>query len=139
MSKADTNPRQMNSYEVKVADRIRLRRQGKNVSQSELAEAVGVSFQQYQKNEMGKNRISVGRLVEIAKILGTTPHDLLLWDNQSDDHSHDFFRKDYLDQRMGALWQKVQNIRYRKAILFLLKVMIEESSPQLQGDKMNKN
>ena len=42
------------------------------MSQPELAERVGVTFQQVQKYENGKNRVSAGRLYEIAKALGVT-------------------------------------------------------------------
>ena len=42
------------------------------MSQPDLAERVGVTFQQVQKYENGKNRISAGRLYEVAKALGVT-------------------------------------------------------------------
>ena len=125
-------------YEIKVADRIRLRRQHRNISQSELAEAIGVSFQQFQKNELGRNRISAGRLVEIARVLGTNPHDLLLWDN---DAERTIFEKrlhrDLLDQQINSLWKKVQSKKLRKTIMVLLKIMIEEINIQPKGDKTN--
>jgi transcriptional regulator with XRE-family HTH domain len=53
-----------------VGQRIKLARIGKGISQSALAEAVGVSFQQVQKYERGANRVSAGRLAEFAAILG---------------------------------------------------------------------
>jgi transcriptional regulator with XRE-family HTH domain len=40
------------------------------MSQEKLGEMLGLTFQQVQKYEKGTNRISVGRLVDIAKILG---------------------------------------------------------------------
>ena len=40
------------------------------LSQSGLAEALGVTFQQVQKYEKGVNRIGAGRLFEISRILG---------------------------------------------------------------------
>ena len=44
-------------------------RQAKGMSQMELAEIIGVSYQQVQKYEKGTNRISVERLKQIAKAL----------------------------------------------------------------------
>jgi transcriptional regulator with XRE-family HTH domain len=38
------------------------------MSQSELGDKLGVSFQQVQKYEKGTNRIGAGRLAQIAKI-----------------------------------------------------------------------
>ena len=40
------------------------------MSQSALAEAVGLTFQQIQKYEKGTNRISASRLFQFAQILG---------------------------------------------------------------------
>jgi transcriptional regulator with XRE-family HTH domain len=40
------------------------------MSQSHLADQLGVSFQQIQKYEKGTNRISAARLYEICQILG---------------------------------------------------------------------
>jgi transcriptional regulator with XRE-family HTH domain len=41
-----------------------------DMSQQELAAALGVSFQQVQKYEQGLNRIGAGRLQQLAEILG---------------------------------------------------------------------
>ena len=40
------------------------------LSQEKLAEAIGLTFQQVQKYECGMNRISAGRLYQLAEILG---------------------------------------------------------------------
>jgi transcriptional regulator with XRE-family HTH domain len=52
-----------------VASRIRLRRLQISLSQEDLAHALDVTFQQVQKYEKGTNRVSAGRLQEIAKVL----------------------------------------------------------------------
>jgi transcriptional regulator with XRE-family HTH domain len=52
-----------------VGDRLRARRMMLGISQLDLAEALGISFQQVQKYENGKNRISASRLFEIAAAL----------------------------------------------------------------------
>src|SRR5262249_47023512 len=48
---------------------IRLQRMSDAMSQTELGEKVGVTFQQIQKYEKGKNRVGVGRLTQIAAVL----------------------------------------------------------------------
>jgi DNA-binding transcriptional regulator YiaG len=53
-----------------VGGRIAARRQALGLSQTMLAERVGVSFQQIQKYETGVNRISASRLHQIAMALG---------------------------------------------------------------------
>ena len=50
--------------------RIRLRRAENGISQAELAEQLGVSFQQVQKYEKGVNRVGAARLQQIAETLG---------------------------------------------------------------------
>jgi transcriptional regulator with XRE-family HTH domain len=58
-----------NSIDVLVGKRIRLRRLELSISQSQLAEEVGLTFQQIQKYEKGTNRVSGSRLVQIASAL----------------------------------------------------------------------
>jgi transcriptional regulator with XRE-family HTH domain len=55
--------------DVLVGKRIRMRRTQKRLTQGELAEAVGVTFQQVQKYEKGTNRVSCSRLYDIAQTL----------------------------------------------------------------------
>jgi transcriptional regulator with XRE-family HTH domain len=59
-----------------IAARIRARRQASGITQEKLADALGITFQQVQKYEKGMNRVSAGRLIEIAGALGCTLHDL---------------------------------------------------------------
>jgi transcriptional regulator with XRE-family HTH domain len=55
--------------DVLVGKRIRMRRVQKSLSQSELADALGLTFQQVQKYEKGASRVSCSRLFEIAQRL----------------------------------------------------------------------
>lgn len=56
--------------DVHVGKRIRHRRWINGTTQQQLAEAVGIKFQQIQKYETGMNRVSASRLWDIAKVLG---------------------------------------------------------------------
>ena len=55
--------------DVEVGQRIRIQRLAAGLSQSELAERIGVTFQQVQKYEKGANRVGAGRLTRIARVL----------------------------------------------------------------------
>ncbi|MDG3444619.1 helix-turn-helix domain-containing protein [Nitrospirillum amazonense] len=55
--------------ELHIASRIRLRRGLMGISQSQVARALGITFQQVQKYERGSNRVSAGRLFRLAEIL----------------------------------------------------------------------
>jgi transcriptional regulator with XRE-family HTH domain len=52
-----------------VGLRITALRKAKGLSQTALGTAIGVTFQQVQKYEKGKNRVGAGRLREIAALL----------------------------------------------------------------------
>ncbi|MEM9853416.1 MAG: helix-turn-helix transcriptional regulator [Pseudomonadota bacterium] len=55
--------------DVHVGKRIRHRRWLQGMTQQELAESVGIKFQQIQKYETGMNRVSASRLWDIAETL----------------------------------------------------------------------
>jgi len=57
------------AFEIDNGARMRERRLALNLSQAGLGEVLGVSFQQGQKYEGGKNRVSAARLFEICRIL----------------------------------------------------------------------
>lgn len=58
-----------NPIDVHVGARIRLRRTLLGISQTTLADALGLTFQQVQKYERGGNRVSSSRLVDMANAL----------------------------------------------------------------------
>ena len=64
--------RQAKTPDARDADigrRIRAQRLVHRISQTELANKLGVSFQQLQKYEKGVNRVGAGRLARIAEVL----------------------------------------------------------------------
>ena len=58
--------------DIAVGARVRTRRRATGLSQTQLAEALGITFQQVQKYERGANRVSASMLVKIAAKLETT-------------------------------------------------------------------
>ena len=63
------DPRSSGEHDVELGKRIRLRRVELKISQSELADQLGVTFQQVQKYEKGVNRVGAARLQQIATAL----------------------------------------------------------------------
>lgn len=53
-----------------IGRNVRIHRLAKRMSQTELGDQLGVSFQQVQKYENGTNRVGSGRLYQIAAVLG---------------------------------------------------------------------
>ena len=58
-----------NPIDVYVGKRIRLRREILQMSQTDLAQLLSITFQQLQKYEKGTNRISASRLWDISVVL----------------------------------------------------------------------
>ena len=60
-----------NPIDIHVGKRLRLRRNMLNISLSDLADRLGVSYQQIQHYEKGTNRITASRLWDLSQVLST--------------------------------------------------------------------
>jgi transcriptional regulator with XRE-family HTH domain len=56
--------------DIEIGKRLNQARVAAGLTQSELGDRLGISFQQVQKYEKGRNRIGGGRLYKIARALG---------------------------------------------------------------------
>jgi transcriptional regulator with XRE-family HTH domain len=56
-----------------IGQKIRTRRNLLGLSQTELADAAGITFQQIQKYEKGVNRVGASRLQQFSEALGVPP------------------------------------------------------------------
>jgi transcriptional regulator with XRE-family HTH domain len=61
--------RKPDAVDVEVGQRIKIRRLAAGLSQTDLADGLGITFQQVQKYEKGVNRVGAGRLTRIAQVL----------------------------------------------------------------------
>jgi transcriptional regulator with XRE-family HTH domain len=61
--------RRAGAEDIEIGRKIRAVRLEKGLSQSNLADGIGLTFQQVQKYEKGTNRVSAGRLQRIAELL----------------------------------------------------------------------
>lgn len=68
IKKQDKGP---HPVDVHVGSKIRQRRTMLGVSQEKLADSLELTFQQIQKYETGRNRVSASRLYQIGEILET--------------------------------------------------------------------
>ncbi len=58
-----------NPVDVYVGQKLKARRNLIGITQENLAEASGITFQQVQKYEKGRNRLSASRLFQFARVL----------------------------------------------------------------------
>ncbi|EKM98185.1 XRE family transcriptional regulator [Acidocella sp. MX-AZ02] len=62
-------PRSPGDLDKLIGSKIRLRRAFHRISLESLAKNLNITYQQLQKYENGKNRISASRLFEVAQLL----------------------------------------------------------------------
>jgi transcriptional regulator with XRE-family HTH domain len=63
------DPRKPTPTDVALGHNVRYWRLARGLSQTQLANRLGITFQQVQKYESGDNRVSMGRLVKTAAVL----------------------------------------------------------------------
>jgi transcriptional regulator with XRE-family HTH domain len=67
----------LRATDTAIGRRVAAWRKAAGLSQQDLGDTLGVTFQQIQKYETGKNRVSSSALIVLAKALGTTPETLM--------------------------------------------------------------
>jgi transcriptional regulator with XRE-family HTH domain len=112
-----------------VGRNIRVFRLAKGLSQTELADALGVTFQQVQKYEKGINRVGSGRLLKISAILGVKITDFF----QGTDRPHDTARRTIFDQmaqpesfRLVQAFSGIDRPNIRRTLVHLIEQIARE-------------
>jgi transcriptional regulator with XRE-family HTH domain len=99
-------------------------RRGKRMSQMELAERIGVSYQQVQKYEKGTNRISVDRLQQIANALDVPIKEFFSSEKWMVSETQAAYGKVSDDeQRLLHLFRSIKDKKTKRTLLELVKTM----------------
>lgn len=114
-------PKRIERVDVLVGQRVRAIRLARGMSQTALAEKVGVTFQQIQKYEKGVNRIGSGRLKRVATVLGVGIASLF-GDEESERPAHDPLTEILAQPLSARLLQAFAGIADVKLRLSLLKL-----------------
>lgn len=69
--------RKKSDLDIYMGGKVKAMRMFNGKTQSDLAEMIGVTFQQIQKYEKGVNRISMDRFIDICKFLNYSPNKIL--------------------------------------------------------------
>ncbi len=101
-----------------VGKRVRQARIQKAVTQQELGEKLGITFQQVQKYETGFNRISSSRLWEISQIIGKPVNWFFARETQEVELDKDFIR-------FYQAWQKMEKYPQVRKIFNKLQSLVE--------------
>jgi transcriptional regulator with XRE-family HTH domain len=108
-------------------------REARGMSQMELAQQVGVSFQQIQKYEKGINRISVERIQQMARALGVSVNvffekeKIPMVSEPSEEYSPRRTSTDATQEevKLLQLFRKIENKRIRESVFQQLKGLAE--------------
>ena len=113
--------------DVMVGGRIRIFRSHRGMSQSDLAEKIGVAFQQVQKYEKGANRVGASRLSRIAAVLGVSIGELFEGSGDKPSDLKSPFRllagRDEL--RVLTAFSRMSDPRVRRAIAHLIETVAD--------------
>lgn len=126
-----------NPIDMHVGARIRLRRKVLGHSQGDLADALGLTFQQVQKYERGTNRVSASKLFEIGRFLEAPVS--FFFEGLDYSEAQSGFKSEGSRERfvhgflmtpegleLATLFPKIGNPRLRRKVLELVRTMAGE-------------
>ena len=106
-----------------VGGRIRERRIMMGLTQQEMAELIGVTYQQAHKYERGINRVSAGRLFDIAQALGVPVSHF--FDGLEDGAQLESTPRQRMCLELARNFGQISNQRHQEALSFLARALTE--------------
>ena len=123
--------RRASTLDVEIGFRIRQVRQHKKISQTMLADGCGFSRQQLRKYELGRDRLTVQKLLQIAEFLEVDINDIL---KPANDRRLPAPVRDYplqnVDQLAAHLWGKIKCNKKKRVIVELMDILHQHSQTQ---------
>ncbi len=115
--------------DLHIGERLKQIRKQKNMTQDFLAEKLGVSFQQIQKYENGKNRISFSSMVELSQLLKVTLDSFIAGFGETDEGLSDNNQSHLVTQKetdeLLRVYYSLDDPKLRKNLLKLVKSMAD--------------
>ncbi len=132
--------------DVAVGARLKFKRQLMNVSQTKLADHLGITFQQVQKYEKGTNCISASRLLMISDFFGVAPNFFFEQvegqtgppgNNPSSSEEHEMVR--FMSSKEGGdlnrAFARIENPLLRERVLVLVKALAQLDDNDTASEK----
>jgi len=102
----------METGDKNIGERIRKFRKTKGMSQMELAELMGVSYQQIQKYENGTSNLTMGRIRQLADALGVTVYMLIPpGENMVSENVADYMHMSLEEQDLLKLFRRIKDVK----------------------------
>lgn len=106
---------------------VKAYRKAKGLSQMELADMIGVSYQQVQKYEKGDNRISVDRLKEIAKALDIPINEFFSSDSRWVSETTSIYGQIKPDEELLLhLFRSIKDKKLKRTIIELIRAIAKQ-------------
>lgn len=133
-SPSGRRPNRDAEFEVAFGQRIRAARVAARMSMEALGEAINVSYQQVQKYETGRDRVSVGALQAIADALGVTPGSFF----SGEAPAVAIPVKDVREaQRIGERIVRLNDPSLIRRLLALVDILVEAGSTDPRGQALD--
>ena len=107
-----------------VGARVRERRIMLGFTQQQLADLIGVTYQQAHKYERGINRISAGRLFEIAHVLSVPVN--YFFEGLSEEDGRQVSSRERMCLELARNFAQIPNERHQEALSQLARVLAAE-------------
>lgn len=112
--------------DVHVGKKLKTLRALRGMTQSDIAKGLDLSFQQVQKYELGRNRISASKLHELSQLLSVPPGHFFEGLDQAE---ADVPLIDEETARAAAMFAKLKDGRIKTQIRALLEAVAASESP----------
>jgi transcriptional regulator with XRE-family HTH domain len=107
-----------------VGARIRERRIMLGLTQQQLADLIGVTYQQAHKYERGINRVSAGRLFEVAQVLSVPVN--YFFDGLDQENDRAISPRERMCLELARNFAHIPNERHQEALSQLARVLAAE-------------
>jgi transcriptional regulator with XRE-family HTH domain len=107
-----------------VGGRIRERRIMLGLTQQQLADLIGVTYQQAHKYERGINRVSAGRLFEIASCLSVPV--TFFFEGLAEEQPRSVSQRERMCLELARNFAQIANERHQEALSQLARALIED-------------
>ena len=108
-----------------VGTRIRERRVMLGYSQQQMAEMIGVTYQQAHKYERGINRISSGRLYEVANVLSVPVG--YFFEGLNSPSGQALSQRQRMCLELARNFSLIENDRHKEALSFLARTLADSA------------
>jgi transcriptional regulator with XRE-family HTH domain len=112
--------------DIEMGKKIRLRRVEQRISQSDLGEKLGVSFQQVQKYEKGVNRVGAARLQQIATALDVPVTFFYESDNKTREVESLLFLDSAFSLRLLRAYSRIKSQTVQRQMVSLMEAIADE-------------